>query len=90
MTEAGSMILLEAGCDWANLISLVAAQLGLACIILHRCTVLGLSYRLSISLSADFIGKAAHAPAPRSHACRHLHLKRKTGGATLLVFQYLD
>jgi hypothetical protein len=28
MTEAGSMILLEAGCDWANLISLVAAQLG--------------------------------------------------------------
>lgn len=28
MTEAGSMILLEAGRDWANLISSVAAQLG--------------------------------------------------------------
>ena len=28
MTEAGSMILLEAKYDWANLITLVAAQLG--------------------------------------------------------------
>lgn len=62
------MILLEAECDWANMIDIFGCSTIGACIILHRCTTaLGLSYRLSIRLSADFIGKEAHAPAPRMH-----------------------